>query len=112
MITNIFLSAQVPQNWSLSKILENSIIVLLRKELYMFFPEKYKKPVLQSIVEASENGWSATCKSGDGPGSGGLLCDNGPNAGAGAGKGTSNLLLYSNPDSIRLFNTDDVGSGI
>lgn len=76
----------------------------------MFFPEKYTKPVLQSIVEASQNGWSATCGGGATPGSGAPHCLGGGTAGA--GKDTSNLLLYSNPDSTRLFNTDDVGSGI
>ncbi len=27
----------------------------------MFFPGKYKKPVLQNVVDASKNGWNATC---------------------------------------------------
>ncbi|MCK5036623.1 MAG: hypothetical protein KAS73_12065 [Candidatus Sabulitectum sp.] len=76
----------------------------------MFFPEKYKKPALQSIVEASQNGWNATCGGGNSPGSGGFDCSGGDSAGV--SKDTSNLLLYSNPDSTRLFNTDDVGSGI
>ncbi len=78
----------------------------------MLFPEKYTKPALQSIVEASKNGWSATCGGGTAPGSGGEFCNTGGIAGSGSGTDTSNLLLYSNPDSTRLFNTDDVGNGI
>ena len=74
----------------------------------MFFPENYKKPVLQSIVEASENGWNATCDDGTGPGTGGRLCQ--PGTGAGATKGGFDGHLYTNPDnSSRLFDSHDAG---
>ncbi len=77
----------------------------------MFFPGKYTKPVLQSIVEASKSGWNATCPDGTTPGSGGLDCNHGPSAGA--SKGGFDGRLYTNPDnSSRLLNPEDVNSGL
>lgn len=76
----------------------------------MFFPGKYKKPVLQNIVEASRNGWNATCGGGGTPGSGGFDCPGG--SAAGAGKGGFDGQLHTNPDnSSRLLNPEDVNSG-
>ena len=76
----------------------------------MLFPKKYKKPVLQSIVEASESGWNATCGGGTAPGSGGFDCSVG--SGAGASKDSLDGRLYTNPDnSSRLLNPEDVNSG-
>jgi len=77
----------------------------------MFFPQKYTKPVLQSIVEASENGWNATCGGGTTPGSGGFDCSRGD--AAGAAKDGFDGRLYTNPDnSSRLLNPEDVNSGL
>lgn len=77
----------------------------------MFFPGTYKKPVLQSIVEASQNGWNATCVGGGTPGSGGEFCNTGGTAG-GAKDGFDGRL-YTNPDdSSRLLDPDEVSSGL
>ena len=77
----------------------------------MFFPGKYKKPVLQNVVDASKNGWNATCVGGDTPGSGGEFCNTGGTAGA--AKDGFDGSLYTNPDkSSRLLNPDEVGHGL
>jgi len=77
----------------------------------MFFPEKYIKPVLQSVVDASKNGWNAICKTGNSAGSGSLECTSG--GGAGASGGGFDGRLYTNPDnSSRLLNPEDVNSGL
>ena len=77
----------------------------------MFFPEKYTRPVLQSIIEASKNGWNATCGGGHAAGSGSYDCNAGD--GAGATKSDFDGRLYTNPDnSSRLLNPDDVNSGL
>ncbi len=77
----------------------------------MFFPGTYKKPVLQSIVEASQNGWNATCGGGTSPGSGGFDCSGGNSAGA--TKDGFDGRLYTNPDnSSRLLDPDEVNSGL
>ncbi len=77
----------------------------------MFFPERYTKPVLLSIVEASDNGWSATCADGTAPGSGGLPCGTGGTAGA--KKDNVNGFLYVNPNrSHDLLDPEDVGNGL
>jgi hypothetical protein len=76
----------------------------------MLFPKEYSKPVLQNIVEASENGWNATCGGGNTPGSGTFECSEGNSAGV--GKGSFDGRLYTNPDnSSRLLDPVDVGGG-
>ena len=77
----------------------------------MFFPKKYTRPVLQSIVEASRNGWNAICKVGGAATSGFGDCTNGDSASG--GKGGFDGQLYTNPDnSSRLLNPEDVNSGL
>lgn len=77
----------------------------------MFFPGKYKKPVLQSIIEASQCGWNATCGGGATPGTGGDFCPAGGSAGV--SKGGFDGTPYTNPDnSSRLLNPEDVNSGL
>ena len=77
----------------------------------MLFPKKYERPALQSIVEASQNGWDATCGGGGSPGSGGEFCNMGGTAG-GAKDGFDGRL-YTNPDnSSRLLDPDEVNSGL
>jgi len=77
----------------------------------MLFPEKYVKPVLQSIVDASRNGWNAVCKTGTNPGSGTFVCNAGN--GAGGSGGSFDGRLYTNPDdSSRLLDPDEVNSGL
>jgi hypothetical protein len=82
------------------------------RNFIMFFPGKYKKPELQSIIEASRNGWSAGCDAGTTPGSGIGVCNTGATAGAGGRDGFDGRL-YTNPDdSSRLLDPDEVNSGL
>lgn len=77
----------------------------------MFFPNKYVKPVLQSIVEASANGWDATCSGGTTPGTGGDFCSTG--ATAGSTKDGFNGVVYTHSNkSSHLLDPEDVGEGL
>ncbi len=84
-----------------------------------FFPDKYTKPELLSIVEASEFGWGAVCSLGNDAAEGGSVCSTGNGAGkttpiclgggSASGKGD---VYYRTADSERLFNVDDMSHGL
>ncbi len=76
----------------------------------MFFPIKYKKPALISIVEASQNGWSAKCNVGNSPGTGVFLCNAGNSAGA-QGSENLNMMLYTDHKRSRWFEVEDINEG-
>ena len=72
----------------------------------MFFPLKYEKPALISIVEASQNGWSAKCKTGGAPGTGGFECTGG--GAAAKGNGNVNMMLYTDHKRSRWFEVENI----
>ena len=77
----------------------------------MFFPDKYRKPALINIVEASQNGWSAKCGTGNAPGTGGFLCNFGDGAGA-KGSENLNMMLYTDHKRSRWFEVEDINEGL
>lgn len=77
----------------------------------MFFPDKYKKPVLINIVEAAQNGWSAKCGAGGSPGTGPPSCTGGSAAGL-TGGDNLNMMLYTDHKRSRWFNVEDINDGI
>ena len=76
----------------------------------MFFPIKYKKPVLISIVEAAQSGWNARCSGGGTPGSGLPVCESGSAAGA-KGSENLNMMLYTDHKRSRWFEVEDINEG-
>ena len=77
----------------------------------MFFPYEYTKPVLQSILDSSQNGWNAFCKAGTGPGSGSLVCNTGGAAGA-KGDGFDGAIYTRSNRNHHILDPEDVGEGL
>lgn len=85
----------------------------------MLFPEKYTKPVLTDIIDASQNGWAAVCVGGTTPSSSGAVCDAGGTAGSAplcpgmGGSANGGRLFNSGSGSqSRLINPGDVSQGL
>ncbi len=85
----------------------------------MLFPEKYVKPVLTDIIDASQNGWAAVCTGGTTPASGANSCNTGGYAGSaplcpGNGGSANGGRLFNSGSSSqsRLINPGDVSRGL